>query len=77
MERVRRGDYLQLICSYLGKGEAVVLTGHRRAGKSCNLKLIKDNYPKYVVTMDPNVGLIHDSGIVACSARQFLMDLMS
>ena len=42
-----------------------------------NLKLIKDNYPKYVVTMDPNVGLIHDSGIVACSARQFLMDLMS
>ena len=40
-----------------------------------NLKLIKDNYPKYVVTMDPNVGLIHDSGIVACSARQFLLNL--
>ena len=40
-----------------------------------NLKLIKDNDPKYVVTMDPNVGLIHDSGIVACSARQFLLDL--
>ena len=39
-----------------------------------NLKLIKDNYPKYVVTMDPNVGLIHDSGIVACSARQFLLN---
>lgn len=38
-----------------------------------NLKLIKDNYPKYVVTMDPNVGLIHDSGIVACSARHFLL----
>ena len=38
-----------------------------------NLKLIKDNYPKYVVTMDPNVGLIHDSGIVACSAREFLL----
>jgi len=42
-----------------------------------NLKLIKDNYPKYVVTMDPNVGLIHDSGIVACSARQFLLDCKS
>ena len=42
-----------------------------------NLKLIKDNYPKYVVTMDPNVGLIHDSGIVACSARDFLLNLMS
>ena len=40
-----------------------------------NLKLIKDNYPKYVVTMDPNVGLIHDSGIVACTARQFLLNL--
>ncbi len=39
-----------------------------------NLKLIKDNYPKIVVTMDPNVGLIHDSGIVACSARQFLLN---
>lgn len=38
------------------------------------LKLIRDNYPKYVVTMDPNVALIHDSGIVACSARQFLLD---
>ena len=41
-----------------------------------NLKLIKDNYPKYVVTMDPNVGLIHDSGIVACSAKQFLLNLV-
>ena len=40
-----------------------------------NLKSIRDNYPKYVVTMDPNVGLIHDSGIVACSARQFLLNL--
>ena len=38
-----------------------------------NMKQIKDNYPKYVVTMDPNVGLIHDSGIVACSAREFLL----
>lgn len=38
-----------------------------------NLKLIKDNYPKYVVTMDPNVGLIHDSGIVACTGREFLL----
>lgn len=39
-----------------------------------NLKLIKDNYPKFVVTMDPNVDLIHDSGIVTCSARQFLLN---
>ncbi len=26
--------------SLLGKGEAVVLTGHRRAGKSCILELL-------------------------------------
>lgn len=38
-----------------------------------NLKLIKDNYPKYVVTLDPNVALIHDSGIIACTARDFLL----
>lgn len=37
-----------------------------------NLKLIRDNYPKYVVTMDPNVKLIHDSGIITCSVREFL-----
>lgn len=42
-----------------------------------NLKLIKDNYPKYVVTMDPNVELIHDSGIVACSSRDFLLNFLS
>lgn len=41
-----------------------------------NLKLIKDNYPKFVVTMDPNVGLIHDSGIVACSAREFFIKML-
>ena len=68
----RRGDellYVQVALQVSGEE-----TYEREFG---NLKLIKDNYPKYVVTMDPNVGLIHDSGIVACSARQFLMDLMS
>lgn len=38
-----------------------------------NLKLIKDNYPKYVVTMDPNAALIHDSGIIVSTARAFLL----
>lgn len=28
------------VSSLLGKGEAVVLTGHRRAGKSCILELL-------------------------------------
>lgn len=39
-----------------------------------NLKQIKDNYPKYVVTMDPKVGLIRDSGIMVCTAREFLLN---
>ena len=40
MERINRNDYIALVCSLLGKGEAVVLTGHRRAGKSCILELL-------------------------------------
>lgn len=63
----RRGDevmYVQV---------AMLLTGEETYEREFgNLKLIKDNYPKYVVTMDPNAGLIHDSGIVACPAREFL-----
>jgi len=64
----RRGDeviYVQVALQVSGKE-----TYEREFS---NLKLIKDNYPKLVVTMDPNVGLIHDSGIVACSAREFLL----
>lgn len=64
----RRGDeviYVQVALQVTGEE-----TYEREYG---NLKLIKDNYPKYVVTMDPNVGLIHDSGIVSCSAREFLL----
>ena len=66
----RRGDkliYVQVAMQVSGEE-----TYEREFG---NLKLIKDNYPKYVVTMDPNVGLIHDSGIVSCSAREFLLKL--
>ena len=65
----RRGDkliYVQVAMQVSGEE-----TYEREFG---NLKLINDNYPKYVVTMDPNVGLIHDSGIVTCSARQFLLE---
>ena len=42
MERIRRNDYIVQVSSLLGKGEAVVLTGHRRAGKSCILELLSD-----------------------------------
>lgn len=39
-----------------------------------NLKLIADNHPKYVVTMDPAAALINDSGIRALPLRKFLLD---
>ena len=65
----RRGDeviYVQVAVQVMGEE-----TYEREFG---NLKLIKDNYPKFVVTMDPNVGLIRDSGIEACSARGFMLN---
>ncbi len=40
MERINRDYYIALVGNLLGKGEAVVLTGHRRAGKSCILELL-------------------------------------
>ena len=40
MERKNRNRYIAQVRSLLGKGEAVVLTGHRRAGKSCILELL-------------------------------------
>lgn len=38
-----------------------------------NLKLIRDNYPKYLVTLDPIAALVNDSGIIACTMRDFLL----
>ena len=38
-----------------------------------NLKLIRDNYPKYLVTLDPNAALVNDSGIITCTMRDFLL----
>lgn len=37
-----------------------------------NLKRIKDNYPKYVVTMDPLSPLLNDNGIRVLKAESFL-----
>lgn len=42
MERINRTYYTQRIINLLGKGEVIVLTGHRRAGKSCILECLKD-----------------------------------
>jgi len=41
MKRIDRMSYLQRITSLLGKGEVIVLTGHRRAGKSCILESLE------------------------------------
>lgn len=38
-----------------------------------NLKRINDNYPKYVVTMDPMATLVNDNGIRVLQAEDFLL----
>ena len=38
-----------------------------------NLKLIRDNYPKYLVTLDPNATLVNDNGIITYTLRDFLL----
>lgn len=38
-----------------------------------NLKLIRDNYPKYLITLDPIAALVNDSGIIVCTMRDFLL----
>lgn len=42
MERIDREEYNNRVVGLLGKGEVIVLTGHRRAGKSCILESISD-----------------------------------
>ena len=41
MEIIERKNYVSIVLSLLGKGEVVVLTGHRRAGKSCILEQLQ------------------------------------
>ena len=45
-------------------------TSERELG---NLKRINDNYPKYVVTMDPMASLVNDNGIRVLQAEDFLL----
>lgn len=42
MDKIERAQYTDKIFSLLGKGEVIVLTGHRRAGKSCILESVAD-----------------------------------
>lgn len=39
-----------------------------------NLRAIKDNYPKYVVSMTPLVTRNDDNGIIHLHLRKFLME---
>ena len=89
MEIIERPAYLSRIISHLGKGMIIILVGQRRVGKSYmlkpwpeetvarefgNLRAIRDNYPKYVVSMDPvSGGLPEYPGIIHIHLREFLM----
>lgn len=39
-----------------------------------NLKRIQDNYPKYLITMDPMASFVNDAGIIVKQADEFLLD---
>ena len=59
MERIERKTYTDHILNLLGKGEVVVLTGHRRAGKSCILECLADllkekGYVMYIDMENPD-----------------------
>lgn len=65
MERIDRKQYTDHIFSLLGKGEVVVLTGHRRAGKSCILeclsnRLEKEGHVLYIDMENPDNANIKD-----------------
>ena len=42
MATIRRQSYIDKIEKYLGKETIIVLVGQRRVGKSCILKMIRD-----------------------------------
>ena len=44
MKITNRIDYIQQVESLMGKSEAIVLTGHRRAGKSCVLSSLANRW---------------------------------
>lgn len=65
MERIDRKQYTDHIFSLLGKGEVVVLTGHRRTGKSCILeclsnRLEKEGHVLYIDMENPDNANIKD-----------------
>jgi len=64
----RQGEKMYIQCAYLLADEQTI---QREFG---NLLLIKDNYPKYVVTMDDFKGSTHQ-GIIHSNLREFLQKM--
>ena len=62
------GQRCYIQASYIIADEA---TREREFG---NLRAIKDNYPKYVISMTPLVTRSDDNGITHLHLRKFLMD---
>ena len=65
MERIDRSQYTDHILSLMGKGEVIVLTGHRRAGKSCILeclaaRLATQGHVLYIDMENPDYADIKD-----------------
>lgn len=64
----KRGQRCYVQASYIIADEA---TRKREFG---NLRAIKDNYPKYVISMTPLVSRNDDNGIIHLNLRKFLME---
>ena len=73
MEIIRRQQYIDHTLSIINKGMMLVLVGQRRVGKSYILLDLSDQYPKYVVSMDPVGGEVDGyPGINHVRLREFL-----
>lgn len=73
MKLINRPQYTDKIRPSIGKGLIIVLTGQRRVGKGCILQqLIKDNYPKYVISLAPFHKVNNREGITQLHLREFL-----
>ena len=86
MEVISRKYYADKIDSWLGKEAIIVLTGQRRVGKSYILKDfirrhqdefgrlrdIKNDYPKFVISLSPILSSRDYEGITHLGLREFL-----
>lgn len=78
METIRRQAYLDQIQKYLRKENhlysALELRWIPAISSTANLKAIKDNYPKYVISMTPLVTRNDEEGSIHLHLRKFLRE---